>query len=603
VWEIRQPPPYYWLCAVTLRAARVIGIEADPYANPEVALTLMRLVSLLLTLAVVAFAWVAGALLSTTRFPWLRVLLPLTIALLPMQAFVGISVNNDIMAELAVSVLFVALVALLRWPFGWRGAGLLGMVVLLLLASTSTKMTALVAGAALAGLGLLAWLGMVISRLAASLIDKYQLRRGVGRTEALKRQRQLVLPLSMMLLLLLLLASGVWAALEPESTAAGWQIGGPSDRPVQLQSQSAHDGSHVIELKPGQGAYQWVDLPLPHPPLTMTFSAWVRTSESTIGDTGAQIGVIVDQRGRLPQIGSQTLRTVEAWTTITSTVGGVWTPVYLTVPVQADDRKVLARLMAGAQGFRTEFDSMSLTVRETLPASPEGEDDITLPLFNPSAEIGAWKLHAGLHRLLPAEQADIIDMQVNQQAFDKFAIARRFDYRQFRSFWGNFGWVSLPLPESLFTLINVVIVLALAGLAARAVGRIGKWTRGEWLGLVSLVALAIAISVGFARQMAPASTAGVYTDPHGRYLFVLMVPIVWLLLAGLSVAWSGITNYELRITNYLSSTHKAEGRRSWAKSNQAESSVIPWGVWIWSSAVILFALFCLLSLIGPYYYG
>ncbi|MEO6458777.1 MAG: hypothetical protein ABIO92_10990, partial [Chloroflexia bacterium] len=42
VWEIRQPPPYYWLCAVTLRAARVIGIEADPYANPEVALTLMR---------------------------------------------------------------------------------------------------------------------------------------------------------------------------------------------------------------------------------------------------------------------------------------------------------------------------------------------------------------------------------------------------------------------------------------------------------------------------------------------------------------------------------------------------------------------------------
>src|SRR5437762_7391484 len=37
----RQPATYYWLCAVGLRVARALGAPADPYTNPEAALTAM----------------------------------------------------------------------------------------------------------------------------------------------------------------------------------------------------------------------------------------------------------------------------------------------------------------------------------------------------------------------------------------------------------------------------------------------------------------------------------------------------------------------------------------------------------------------------------
>ena len=118
----RQPTPYYWLCAVGLRVARALGAPADPYTNPEAALIAMRAVSLLLGLLVVALAWVAGALLSRSGEPWLMLFLPFTVALLPMHTFMATVVNDDIMAELAVSALFVALLALLRWPGGLRGS-------------------------------------------------------------------------------------------------------------------------------------------------------------------------------------------------------------------------------------------------------------------------------------------------------------------------------------------------------------------------------------------------------------------------------------------------------------------------------------------------
>jgi hypothetical protein len=115
--------------------------------------------------------------------------------------------------------------------------------------------------------------------------------------------------------------------------------------------------------------------------------------------------------------------------------------------------------------------------------------------------------------------------------------------------------------------------------------------------LVSLVALAIAIIVGFARQMAPISTAGVIADPHGRYLFVLMVPIVWLLLVGLRDFGSSILDFGrwlLRQGSTISGGSKAELK---------QGNSVSWGVWAWTSAVALFTFYCLLALIGPYYYG
>jgi len=163
IQQVRQPPTYYWLCATALRAMRLLGINADPYTNPDGALKVMRVMSLALSLGVVALAWLAGAILFSSSH-WLRLLLPFSIALLPMHTFVASTANNDILAELAVSALFVTLVALLRWPTGARGVGLATLAVLVTVAGFSTKATAQAASIPLLGLGLLVWLGVLLTR-------------------------------------------------------------------------------------------------------------------------------------------------------------------------------------------------------------------------------------------------------------------------------------------------------------------------------------------------------------------------------------------------------------------------------------------------------
>src|SRR5436190_9442167 len=141
----------------------------DPYTNPDAALRLMRFVSLLLSLGVVALAWLAGKLLSDSKdqnsiqnpkskIPnYLPVLLPLTVALLPMHAFSSGMANNDVLADLAVSALVVAIIALLRWPHGWRGVLLAVSVIAIALISSGTKSSALTAVVPLTVLGLAAW--------------------------------------------------------------------------------------------------------------------------------------------------------------------------------------------------------------------------------------------------------------------------------------------------------------------------------------------------------------------------------------------------------------------------------------------------------------
>ncbi len=144
--ELTQPPTYYWLCALAMRGARAIGFTVDAYANPERVLMLMRVVSVLLSMGIAALAWLAGKLLGTRKHLWLRLLLPLTITLFPMHAFIDSVLNNDVLAELAVSALFVALIALFQAPTGSGGLCRAGLVVVLAGASIGTKSSALARG-------------------------------------------------------------------------------------------------------------------------------------------------------------------------------------------------------------------------------------------------------------------------------------------------------------------------------------------------------------------------------------------------------------------------------------------------------------------------
>lgn len=578
LWETRQPPTYYLLSALALRAARATGIPADPFVNPEVALRIMREVSLVLSLGIAALAWLAGKLLSRNRDSWLPLLLPLTVTLLPMNAFISSMASNDVMAELSATALFVCLVALVRRPFGWRAVWLAVLAILVGGLCVLSKSTAGVLVPPLLGLGLLLWAGSLLTAYLARRIGKHRARR--------------LTPSLLIASLVLAAVSVVFLAFAPDGEASGWQDtsqGVANQRAPRVQSSMARDGLAFMQLPPGDLAYQWVDIPLGHPAMTMTLSVWVRVP--TITGDPPRIGLLVDERGRLPRLGTDTLRSLEAWTTVTPTVAGAWVPATLSAPATVSDRKMMVRLMAG--GAPTQFDSLSLDGTRAVAMSGQ-PSRITMPVLNPSFEIESIGMRASLERFVPTDEVEIIEELINRQSYDKVAVWQRFAYRQFRSFWGNFGWLSIPLPESVYALFNALVLGAFVGLAWSGLRRAGRWRWQDWLAPVCLVALGAIIVVGFARQMTSASILGVFTDPQGRYLFVMMTPVVWLLLSGLGALWS------------LFARSGALAAR-WAGADKLRPAGIyismPWGVWLWSSGLIMFAGYSLLALILPYYYG
>nr|MBF6614798.1 DUF2142 domain-containing protein [Chloroflexota bacterium] len=582
LWETRQPPAYYLLGALAIRAVRAVGIPVDIYSNPERALKIMRAVSVLLSLGVTGLAWLAGALLSPRKYPWLRLLLPLTVTLLPMHAFIASMASNDIFAEFCTTALFVALVALVRWPTGWRGASLVALSVALAGLCVAAKSTAAITAAPMLGLGLLVWVGILVTRL----IEK----RSSGSPANTKR-KALVVPAALTGLLLLAAVGFMLLAFEPDNKAAAWQVGSsgqPSARAARLQSPSAHDGDYVMALAPGEMAYQWIDIPLPQPSLTITLSLWARLPQT--GAVAPKAGLLLDERGRLPRLGNETLETVEGWATITPTIEGGWTPVTLVMPAPNVYRKAMLRLQAGDEPV--QFDGLSIV--GTRPGNAPGEvTRFVVPVSNPSLEDGSLSLRPALARVVPADEREIIDVLVNRQAFSKVAVFQRFAYRQFRSFWGNFGWLSVPLPENLYTIWNVVIVCAFVGLGWCGLRRAGRWRGSDWLVPVCLVTLGLIVIASFARQMSPAGTTGVFTDPQGRYLFVMMTPIAWMLLVGLGAAWA-----------LLAQLVRGASGALWARTalRQEEHGRLPWGIWLSLNALFFFAAYSMASLIIPYYY-
>lgn len=579
--ELRQQPPYYWLCAAAFRAARAVGIPADPYTNPEVTLYVMRGVSLALGLLVVVLAWLAGVLLGGSQHPWLRLLLPLTVALLPMHTFVASVANNDILAELAVSVLFVTLVALFRWPTGWRGVMLVALAVALTLATTKTKSTALAASVPLLALGLVMWLGLIVSRLA---------RRSVARGS--KRRMVVVQGVFIMLVLSASAVAG-FAIYRPENSAAGWS---PRDQPFQrvahMQSATAHQGSYVIQLGPGNRDVEASQVLVPaiyHPALKVTFSGWARLapSESVPANRTMKALASVEQGSRPAGTGEVTLGSSDEWV-----------PITVTARVSEGAEQITLYLYSKAGERAVQFDDMSLDVSGIYGS---WRDAIyTHGLLNPSAEIAGIGLRPQLARILPGDIGQMADTLVNPQPYNRYALWAYFADAQYRSFWGNFGWVSIPLPEIVYTLLDIVCALALLGLASLALRSTGHSSRDRWLGLISLAALVLAVLIGFARQ-GMLLVIGQPAYPQGRYLFVLIIPTVWLLLSGIWEFWSCLWRWARKQVQIREAWPMEEQRVR--DKHQPLPSVLAWSAWFWTNAIFAFAAYCVLSLVAPFYYG
>jgi hypothetical protein len=555
--QTRQPAPYYWLAALGVRAARALGIPADPAANPEAALGAMRAVSMLLSLVVVWLAWLAGAIVGgRTGAPWLRLALPVTVALLPMHAFMASVANNDIMAELVVSALFVTLAALLLGPGGRRAAGLAALAILLASLSVFAKGTAVAAALPLLVGGLAVWAGMALRR-----------KGPFGRLQKTDRRRAALVAAGTMLLAQLLVVGLVAAAYtKDEGSALGW-LTTPHRwdldrlaRAARVQAADAHHGTHAVELTGEMSATHDLVPNFVHPSMLITFTGWVRAVDGA-ELVEARLAVLEGVRE-------------DSAAGVTLAPGGEWARLQTTSRVGRNAEPVGLRIAAGADAGRVQFDDMAVEISPDDPAWGAGV--FTPRLLDPSAESAPSVLQPWAAALVPGDVEAMADALANPQVFDRWALWGEYAQGQWRTFWGSFGWLTLPLPEPVYAALGVLTLLAIAGLGAWAARR--DWSDGAWLALVAAVALAAAIAVGFARQMTLLAFGTIVSGPQGRYLFVLAIPVVWLLLVGLSEAWGRTTG-----------VRRAEASR--------------WDVWLWANALLFIAAFALLGLMLPFYHG
>ena len=591
IQQVRQPPTYYWLCAAALRTLRLLGIDADPYANPDGALKVMRVVSLALSLIVVALAWLVGAILFSSA-PWLRLLIPFSIALLPMHTFVASTANNDILAELAVSALFVTLVALLRWPTGARGVGLAASAMLITIAGFSTKATAQAASIPLLGLGLLVWLGVLLT----GAFQRWRTRRDVP----FNRATLLTIPAIMTLLVLLSsLALAAFAA-KPHEEAAGWYMRyWDVEWAKRVPSTTAHEGSYVIQLEPsrGRGSTWQVLVPttVDHPEMALTVSGWARLRANGVQPLpdAVKAEITINEGGRWAGKGEILLDPLGAWGQITA---------FARIPSSAEAIILTIAASGDADGITIEFDDFTLS--NDTPDHAWGNSIYGTQIVNPSAEVAALGLRPELARVLPFEASQMVDVLANPQPFYKGALWGYYADMQHRSFWGNFGWVSIPLPGWIHTLLGFFSLISLAGLAWRGVRRRGAWGAGEWLGLLTLIALVVAVLVGFTKQMAYLATQNGAAYPQGRYLFVLIIPVMWLLITGLWEVWS-LAWLSGRIVQKAFQPKQTSPvvKDAFQHPIGGTSTCLAWGLWIYANLIFLFGSYCLLSLIVPYYYG
>jgi len=227
-------------------------------------------------------------------------------------------------------------------------------------------------------------------------------------------------------------------------------------------------------------------------------------------------------------------------------------------------------------------------------------------------------LRPELARLLPGNMVAVADVMANPQPFDKLALWGAYANGQYTSFWGNFGWLSIPLPDNLYAVMAIICVLALAGLAVGSVarGRGPGASKGRgpqplassprfvgWLGFVALFSLVATMVVSYAWQTMLLATQFQPALLSGRYLFVLIIPIAWLLLAGLDAVSSFLRSLLRRSTEYRVTRPATHHSVLGTRYSVLSEATLPWAVWLYSTGLILFAAYCLLTLILPNYYA
>jgi hypothetical protein len=453
------------------------------------------MVSVLLSaLAVLGAFLTARELFPQDRFLQLGV--PLLIAFIPGRTFINSMINNDVAAELVMALQFAVWTRIFRR--GWSIRRALALVALIVAGLWVKRTTAFAIPLAVIALIVYHW----------NKIRKW------------KRSYRLLVP--WLTTVALLLAGAL--CLTPVDTL-GWE-GKGSITPIRT-NEFIHSGSWAMRVratKPGQGAH--IEQILPPGQLdklagqTLILSAWVRTP------AGKQKGYL-------------TLDDGIQWSTREFTATTTWQYYELTTHVALTATHLVVNLgIPKGTDSALYVDDISLASRSTQVA--------VLPLAGPpnflrngGGESAQWDLRPEIYRLLnnglhlrisPGIVRSILDWQRSLAYLDAYWMEIR---GLFISFWAIFAVRQIKLGPGWYVALLLLCLLALGGWARLLVQR---W-RGKQTGLQAWQSQALcvfAIAAGMVIMLTILRIHPLPTSymPHGRYLYVAVVPITTLLLVG-----------------------------------------------------------------------
>jgi hypothetical protein len=462
-----DPPLYFLIAAMPIRLLAAQPIETQ--------LLSLRLLGAGLVVATVLCVY--GAARELRLGSGVALAAGLAVALQPMFVFIGVGVGNDGLANLLGAVTCWLLLRIVRCGTGLRHLALLAALLLL---GVLTKRTLLPA-ASLCGLLVAIWL--------------------------IKRGRALRPPVRASLFAGILLGLGLAGGLllarsRDVHTAADWN-GESADHLAQRVLEAPESGTPALELHTGRVAVQAL------PDVTaewiqnwkFSFSAHVWT-----GQGKARGRLVIDNGWAIVEQPFQTGR--RGREVQVQTLAPLYAP-YLHVQVRSDDGTIYADRLIVESDRRPGMNLLSNGTIQSAGLRPG-----TLPAqsirFLRLRELG-WLWHSGRWLEPPPLGWDL---------------ARVF----FASFWGQFGWMSLPLVggtpwEKALGLICLGGILGTFGWMVRADQR--PWRRHAVGLLLALVIVGLLLPLLNA-YIQPRSQA----VQQGRYLFSALAPLTLLLVLG-----------------------------------------------------------------------
>ena len=476
----RQPITYYVIPALLVRLLSDLDAQVR----------LARWYSVVLSALAVWVAARTGHMLFAGE-PLLAVGIPILLALGPMPAFMGSVINNDSLANLSSGLVWwAAAVILLR---GWHIRRGVALLLALALALASKRTT------------------LFLLPVMLFLPPLYVWSRGWQRSGYFWK--------ACWGFVAGLIGLALMFALWHPAQVAGWRLRPLGGMAVQ-SNESARSGRSVLLLRDDSAAGQLRTEQVVRAGLlrgeTVTLAAWVRgTADGTVACL-----VLDDEEG-------------PATETCVSAVA-TWQRIQVRRRIDEEATLLYASVSVGSQK-RVEAQG-TLTVDDVRLSGETGQGNL---LGNGGMEQRASALAIGFDRLskvLPMPPDAWVRLW-NPASYDASSLARYVLYLAltFAGFWGNFGWLQLPLPLIWYEVLALICLISVAGWVRMVM------KRSVWKSLGNRPQRAVMILFGIGTALALVQTflpmIGRAWQPQGRYLFPALVPIAAWLLVGLG-AWT-----------------------------------------------------------------